>query len=167
MATSNITAIELRKLLTYDPHTGLFHNIGNRNNNGALAGMVAGTTTAYGYISIIINKKHYFAHRLAWLYMTGEWPSDLIDHKNRIRSDNRFDNLRIASNSMNMQNAVEPRKNNSSGFLGVIPHGKAFRAQIMIGGKTKSLGTYSTPEKAHQAYLNAKAITHAGAVLGH
>ena len=78
-----ITQARLKELLTYDPETGYFTR--NVNVKGANAGERAGTITAKGYIAIGIDRKHYLAHRLAFLYMTGEWPKELVDHKDTIK----------------------------------------------------------------------------------
>ena len=165
MATTDLTAARLRATLDYDELTGVFLNRFTRNNNGAPIGGKAGTISHYGYIEICIEGVLYKAHRLAWLYVTGQWPLQLIDHINRIKADNRFKNLREVSSSTNVQNTLSARKNNSTGYLGVIPHGNGFRAQIMKSGRTTSLGTFKTPELAHAAYLVAKKLYHPGAIL--
>ncbi len=80
-------------------------------------------------------------HRLAWLYMYGEWPVGDIDHINGIRDDNRLINLRSVSRQENLRNRRTGR-NNTSGVMGVNwdkSLGK-WRSSIGIGGKTKHLG---------------------------
>jgi citrate synthase len=91
----DLTAEELRRVLHYDPDTGIFTwkvTLSNRNP----AGKKAGCIDHYGYIMMSIHGKRYKAHRLAWLYMTGAWPTNQIDHKFNNRSDNRFSELREA-----------------------------------------------------------------------
>lgn len=161
MADADLTAVRLRELLDYDPETGDFTNRITRNNNGARAGEKAGTLSN-GYVAIGLDGVNHRANRLAWLYMTGEWPKAFVDHKNRIKSDNRWENLRELSNTQNMQNVAKPNANNSTGYRGVMPHGSGFRAQIVIDGKTRSLGTFRSPEQAHAAYLSAKVKHHPG-----
>lgn len=153
-----LTAERLRELLHYDPLTGTFRW---RFDRGPIKGKsIAGTITCYGYISISVDGKKYPAHRLAWLYSNGAFPSS-IDHKNGVRSDNRIENLREASAKQNMQNMRSAHKTNKSGFLGVHAHAHgAWRAQIRIDGKKIYIGTYSTPELAHAAYLAAKKSSH-------
>ena len=109
-----ITQARLKELLTYDPETGYFTR--NVNVKGANAGERAGTITAKGYIAIGIDRKHYLAHRLAFLYMTGEWPKELVDHKDTIKINNKWENLREATNSQNKRN-VGARKTNKSGSI--------------------------------------------------
>lgn len=71
---------------------------------------------------------------MVWLYVYGHWPSEQIDHKNGIRDDNSFQNLREASNAQNAQNQRRPRRNNKTGLLGVSPSFGKFKAQIVILG---------------------------------
>lgn len=163
MAEADLTAARLRELLHYDPDTGVFTNLVTRNNNSAIAGDTAGTLS-HGYIQIRIEGTIFKAHRLAFLYMNGSFPLGYVDHINRVRNDNRWCNLRDVTNSFNMQNVVRCNRNNVTGRRGVMPHGSGFRAQIMLNGKTTSLGTYRTIEDAAKAYEAAKAVIHAGAV---
>ena len=89
-----ITQEELKELLDYNPETGLFTwNVYNNIKNKTTAG-----TFNDGYIQIKIKQKIYQAHRLAWLYVYGEWPKGQIDHINGIRDDNRIENLRDVTN---------------------------------------------------------------------
>src|SRR5271168_635905 len=110
-----ITASDLRKIISYDADTGIFiwrHRDGDipeiRRWNTRYAGMHAGCQNAKGYVTLHIDhdglKKHLKAHRLAWLYVTGEWPAKEVDHINLIKSDNRWANLREATPSQNLGN---------------------------------------------------------------
>src|ERR1700719_1662744 len=93
----------LRELLSYDPETGVFRWLVRKRQN-VKAGDVAGSFDGCGYCKISIDRRAYKAHRLAWLYMTGEWPPAEIDHINMNRADNRFANLRLATRHQNMAN---------------------------------------------------------------
>lgn len=160
-----ITQARLKELLHYDLDTGVFtwlRPLSNRVRSGDKAGQPG----ADGYWRINVAGQSYLAHRLAWLYVTGRWPVQQIDHKNNIRNDNRFSNLRDVSPSMNLENQQKPRSNNSTGFLGVS-HGKKgrFRAIIKADGRYVALGTYDTPEEAHAVYLAAKRASHPGSML--
>lgn len=117
MAGSIITQDELKELLHYDPDTGIFTRIKCDKRKDRI-GEVAGGVHRFGYWIIKLNLKEYKAHRLAWLYMTGRWPLNQIDHINRIRTDNRFSNLRECSNSENCKN-MSKNKKNTSGYKGV------------------------------------------------
>ena len=141
-----ITQSELKELLDYDPNTGLFvWKFSPRFS----AGSIAGNKIPRGYIHICINYKQYQAHRLAWLYVFGDWPKNGIDHINRIPSDNRIANLRDVTQSENMKNQ-KMHFNNKSGVCGVYWHksrGK-WQAQINVSGKCIALGRYKYLEDA-------------------
>jgi hypothetical protein len=112
-----------------------------------------------GYRRIRVLGKLYWAHRLAWLYVHGDWPPDKIDHINGDRKDNRLMNLRAASDSENMQN-VGMRSDNTTGVRGVTRRKSRWIAQITAGGKTHYLGVHETAEEAHRAYVEAKTRLH-------
>lgn len=105
---------------------------------------------------IRINRRLYMAHRLAWLYVTGTWPINHVDHINGNRSDNRFANLRAATSRENARNS-RMRANNACGYKGV--HYKKqlnkFVAQIHVDGRVYHLGVFGTAEEAHAAYCKA------------
>jgi len=152
---------ELKTLLHYDPPTGVFR-WRHEPKRGMQPWDVAGSVER-GYVRIQAGGKLHRAHRLAWLYVHGEWPSSELDHINRNRADNRIENLRLADRSLNMQN-IGKKASNSSGYVGVSMSkwAKRWQAQIKTNGKNVHLGYYDTPELAHQAYLLAKANHHAG-----
>jgi hypothetical protein len=124
--------------------------------------MQAGTTNSNGYRVISLDGKTYRAHRLAYLWMLGSFPCMDIDHIDGIRYNNSWTNLREVSHLDNTQNRRSPNKNSKSGYIGVSPYARSgkWRAQIMIDGKSKALGHFSTPELAHSAYLAAKRELH-------
>lgn len=155
-----LTQSRLKELLNYDPDTGVFAWLvkpSKRVNVGAIAGCLS----IYGYRQIQIGGEQYFAHRLAWLYMTGDWPKHQLDHRNGLRDDNRWDNLREATNAENGQN-LAIFSNNTSGFMGVSWDHKRqkWQASLMTNGHHKHLGRFDTPEAASAAYLAAKAEHH-------
>lgn len=159
MRTKNdLTAETLRSLFNYDPTTGGFTRIQRRGP--FKQGSIAGTTLNTGYVAIIILGTPYQAHRLAWLYMTGYWPKKWIDHINHIKDDNRFENLRDVTWSVNQHNLSGAKKTNQSGFLGVSPYKGKWVAQIQKNKTKQHIGVYETPEQAHSAYLEAKALLH-------
>ena len=151
-----LTAERLRELLTYAPETGLFYWKVAPSNGRTVVGSVAGRVNDEGYRKIGIDGRVYAAHRLAYLYMPGEWPKELIDHENLARDDNRWRNLRPATRTQNKANSL-PRS--ACGFKGVYitkKRGKIrWRAQIRAEGHLHSLGYYGTPEEANAAYAAA------------
>lgn len=159
-----MTQEELKRLLHYEPATGQF-TWRVRLSNRATVGKVAGSKDKLGYVQIGIAGVDYKAHRLAWLYMTGELPSMDIDHINGVTGDNQWSNLRHVTHAVNGQNTKSARVNNKSGFLGVVPYGKRFRAQITLDGWPQHLGYFDDPASAHQAYVSAKRQIHEGNTL--
>lgn len=156
-----ISAARLRELLHYDPATGVFTWIHAAGWHGRIkAGSVAGHRRRDGYIQIEVDGCTYTAHRLAWLYVTGGWPANGIDHRHGVRSDNRWSELRPATQMQNLQNMRKARSDNKSGLLGVSLVGARAKAEIQVGGKRKHLGYFDTPELAHAAYLEAKVRYH-------
>lgn len=153
--SDRLTAERLREVLFYNEQTGLFTwhiTLSNR----AQAGEIAGRSRSNGYVRISVDRHLYAAHRLAWLYVTGEWPKHQIDHINGVRHDNRWLNLREATSAQNKFN-MGIRKNNTSGFKGVSWHAPRERwvAYIRIDGRTRNLGYYDSPYEAHEAYRRA------------
>lgn len=152
---TGLDARRLRDLLEYDAETGIFR-WRSTNSNRAVAGSVAGTKDARkGYIYIRINGRRYLAHRLAWLYETGEWPVDLIDHRNLDTADNRFANLRQASDSDNKANKRPFGKYQKGVIFDARLRSKPFAARIMVRGKFIHLGMFETEEAAGAAYAVA------------
>ena len=152
----------LKQLLSYDAKTGEFRRIAKVK--GVVVGSVAGCLMKHGYVSIGIDGEEYTAHRLAWLYVHGVWPSGYIDHINGRRCDNRIANLRDVSQSVNMQNVYAAKSNSKTGLRGVSWHAqrKKYTARIKVGGRYLSLGLHQTPEAAHTAYMDAKRRLHEG-----
>jgi hypothetical protein len=150
-----ITAERLRELLSYDPETGVFTRLVPRSGRGARVGGVAGRVSTKGYREISVGIR-YKAHHLAWLYVTGKWPRDQIDHRNCCKDDNRWINLRLADNFKNARNRTISSAN-SSGFKGVSRHKRTgkWQANIAANGKQFYLGLYTTPEEAALVYATA------------
>ena len=151
--TSKNTALnqaKLKELLHYDPNSGVFTWLEKRGNVNI--GDIAGSISGRGYWYIQINYETHQAHRLAWLYHNGAWPSDQIDHINRNRTDNRIENLRCVSCKENNRNKSK-NKRNSSGINGV--HWWAYRgrwrATIKHNGKAKYIGCFVDINDAAEA----------------
>lgn len=112
-----LTHAELVDLVSYDPLTGIFRWRYYRFRCPP-AGAVVGSLNARGYLRTLINKEFHFLHRLAWFYVHGVWPKDILDHANGVKTDNRIANLREADTRRNAYNRKRPRTN-TSGVKGV------------------------------------------------
>ena len=147
--SNTITQKQLQEILHYDKDTGIFTWI-KRNK-------VAGTVQQTGYITIGINRKVYYSHRLAWLYVNGMFPKNHIDHINHTRNDNSLCNLRVVSRIENQRN-TKKNKNNKSGVMGVYKwsNGNKWAASIKISSKTIYLGSYENKEDAIKARKEAE-----------
>ena len=159
MITNQITKEEVLEVLEYEQESGIFRWKNPRQ--GIATGSVAGWNHAGGYRRIQIKESQYLIHRLVWLVETGVLPDSDIDHIDRDKSNNRFSNLRIATNSQNQQN-TNGRSDNTSGFKGVHFHKatKKYSARIRINGERKELGLFETAELAHHAYKAASLEYH-------
>lgn len=163
---SLITAPVLRETLDYDPKTGIF-TWAKPTSRKIKQGAIAGSVRSQGYMRIKIGSKEYLQHRLAWLYVYGQWPENEIDHINGNRKDNRIENLRDVPKALNLQNRIAAnRSNQSTGVLGVTfrPQEKFYEAKISVGGRTNYLGIFKQLEDAQAAYLKAKAALHPGMI---
>lgn len=146
-----IALARLRELLTYNEDSGAF--FWNVTRGSAVAGTLAGSVNDDGYVVLRIEGKLYRAHILAWFYMTGEWPTRQVDHEDNNRTNNRWANLRLATNGENGAN--KPKlKTNSTGFKGVSFDAKRgkHRAQVQKDGKKKHVGYFDCPTAAALAH---------------
>ncbi len=164
MAKADLSAESLRELLHYDLETGLFTRIGKAGRKGKI-GAAVGWEDKDGYIQVGVLCRNYRAHRLAWLYVTGDWPREDVDHINGIRGDNRWSNLRAVTRAVNMQNVRRARKDSSIGLIGVEKNGGGYSARIKTSTERLYLGFFDTPEEAHAAYLDAKRRLHEGCTI--
>ena len=146
-----LTQSILKEELIYDPESGVF--IRCRTRRKVKAGDIAGTINLLGYVQIRVGGKLYFGHRLAWLYMTGSWPPNEIDHIDGNPGNNRWGNLRAATHSQNMANARR-RKDNKTGVKGVRPFRGKYQSSLGYRNRIH-LGTFHTIEEAAAAYRNA------------
>ena len=161
-----LTRERLKELMYYDPETGVFTwkcSPSKKIRIGAVAGCVLPT----GYMVIGIDREVFLSHRLAWLYVHSEFPSETlqIDHRDGVRSNNKLGNLRCVTPKVNKQNQRNARVDSSSGIIGIRPCGSRWEARIVICGKRHYLGLFDTQEEAHSAYLNAKRKYHEGCTI--
>jgi len=154
-----ISPEELRKLFIYDPKTGILRNRIRRGSHGT-AGKVVGTiagaaATRNDYLRAGVGGQYYQVTHIIWAYMTGKWPQHQIDHKNRKRLDNRWENLREATISENKCNS-RTYKNNTLGVKGISRSGRnRYKARIKVNGKGYHIGCFDTISEAKAAWRAA------------
>lgn len=153
----------VRERFRYDPATGSL--VWRTHRRRSWVGRQAGWRDEDGYFCVRLDGCLFQAHRLIWLYVTGAWPSNIIDHRNRNPSDNRWANLRDVAKRLNQENRALPNRNNKAGLLGVSPNGARWAASIVSLRVKHCLGTYDTPQEAHAAYVVAKRELHEGCML--
>ncbi len=161
-----LTAEQLRAALDYEPNSGIFR-WRERYTNSVKVGDVAGCLHSKGYVHIWIRSAPHYAHRLAWLYVHGEWPRMAIDHINGDKADNRIANLRLATPTLNQQNMRKAGKFSSTGLLGaqVCRFTGLYRARIRVDGRPVEIGRFRTAIEAHEAYVAAKRRLHEGCTI--
>lgn len=151
----------LRREFRYEPETGYFYHLYDKTPK-TKAGMRAGYYSKRDYFFLCVESEQFVGSRIAWKMYYGVDPSGLLDHKNLNKHDTRIDNLRESTHTFNSANKKLDRKN-TSGYKGVhYAKGKGFwRATIGIKGRVICLGSFYSPEAAHEAY-KAAALRHFG-----
>lgn len=145
-----LTQDELKRIFNYDKETGVFTRLVSAGRHAA--GSIAGTIDDDGYVRITINNKKYRAQRLAFLYVAGSFPNYEVDHKDRVRTNNAWLNLREATRQ---QNAANRAATALSGRKGVSLQNGRFVAAVKHNGKRKYLGSFESADSAHAAYAKA------------
>lgn len=141
-----LSQFELKKILDYNPITGIFYWKFGRN-----AGKIAGSDDGEGYIRLVVLGKSYKAHRLAWLYVYGEFPKFEIDHIDGVRSNNRILNLRDVSHTINIQN----RKIGYGAGVYYSKEKMKYFSKIVVNKKSIFLGYFINRTSAKEAHLLA------------
>lgn len=154
-----VTHERLTEVLDYDPLSGVFkwkQAVGKRVRVGDVAG-----STVDGYIRIVLDKVKYRAHRLAWFYVNKVWPSGLLDHKDTNRSNNRIDNLRLATKSENNHNR-RLNTNSTTGVKGVTYHKQSGKYVTLVQFKSVQyrFGSHDTIEAAEIAVRRGRETLH-------
>jgi len=157
MKSCELTSERLHQLFVYDKITGFF-----RRTDSESSDHITGTKNCAGYIVMSIDGVTHYAHRLAFLYVTGRWPEHHVDHKDRNGCNNQWKNLRECDSRQNAGNSGISR-HNSTGFRGVSYDKSRSRweAYITKSGRKKSLGRFDKSTDAAKAY-NSAALEHFG-----
>ena len=150
----------LRSILNYDPISGKFTWLKSKGRGMHFRSGEAGTIHVKGYRYIRFNGKSVFAHRLAWLYMKGVWPTHQIDHKDGVRDNNAWSNLREATNGQNQENLAGAKGDTVTGRLGITFRRGMYEARIQVNKKRRHIGTFKELGDAEAAYANAKQELH-------
>ncbi|BAE72763.1 HNH endonuclease family protein [Xanthomonas phage OP1] len=156
----DLTFEEVDQLLSYDAETGLLTwKVAKANH--VKVGDVTGCPDRNGHLRVVLNRKIYMVHRIAWLLSKGYWPNQQIDHIDGNTANNRLDNLRECTQAQNMQN-LGKRSDNKSGIQGISWYKRyqKWRAYICVNGDIQHLGYYESIEEAAAARAEAKALHH-------
>lgn len=120
---------------------------------GRKCGLKAGSVNSDGYLCITLQGRALRACRIAFLLITGDWPLGVVDHIDRDRSNNKWNNLR------DVPVVVNTRNRNCKGFYWNKSEEK-YHSQIMVDGKRYSLGWHDNIIDARVCYLRAKRVYH-------
>lgn len=143
----------LKQVISYNPETGIWIRLKARRSD--FVGIEAGSIKKHGYRVIKIDGIEYMSARLACLYMLGRWPIEEMDHKDTIKSNDKWENLREATRAENTRNR-NAKITSIVGLKGVrLTTSNKYEANIKIHGTFKYLGTFNTPEEAAKAYAIA------------
>jgi hypothetical protein len=149
----------IRERLAYNPETGIVSwRVSHCSRTHA--GEEAGSLDKRGYRSVRVAGVLIFSHLLAVFLQTGQWPEEVVDHRNGVKDDNRWANLRECTQTQNLRNRVKS-KSKAIPYKGVFNNNGSFMARICVDRKMKYLGNYPDPEQAALAY-NEAAVTHFG-----
>lgn len=148
-----LTQERLKEVLTYDPNSGIFRHNRSINNKKISAGQIAGYDRD-GYLIVGVDGVYYKLHRLAFLYMTGKWPLECVDHADADKHNNAWNNLRDATKEENAKNRGKG-PDNTSGWKGVTWHKRIgmWQARIGVANKRIHLGYYDDVREAAEAYI--------------
>lgn len=164
-----ISPWRLKALLEYNPATGLFTNRvhrGSRARAGAVAGNVVTVGSGDTYWEIVLDGQKYYAHRLAWFWVHGVWPTETVIHKDGITMHNAIANLELATKAECQYRNLKPLPHGSTGRRGVSYDRarnfqlRPYKAKIKFNMEAIHLGRFSDPDEAELVYLVAKAFFH-------
>lgn len=144
--------MRLEDAFSYNPETGEITRTVTTSSR-APKGRVVGSPNQNGYLGFYFSGRRYTCSRVAWYLYYGSWPEGDVDHLDNDRTNNRINNLEDVSHRVNCQRRSIRTKKKLPLGVRLHPRSGKYEAQASIGGRTKYLGTYRTPEQAHQRYL--------------
>lgn len=148
---------DLKRQMHYDPETGKLTWLISKK--GVTQGrQVSPRPTNDGYLQCVFNGKHYYQHVLIWFYQTGEWPKDCIDHINRERADNRWGNLREATQTQNLYNSTGAL--NKTGYKNITETKWGWVVTTRVNKKATNFGTYKTLDEAVEVAKRVRQDVH-------
>lgn len=164
----------LKQAFDYDPETGLCtwrmrpphhfrtpkgYKVGNKQTAGKPCGWRITMKSGVTYLRVCVAGEQYLLHRLIWKWVTGEEPTNEVDHWCGDGTNNRWENLRQATHQQNQCNMKTQTETKAP--RGVYQHFNRWVAAVNAEGKKHYLGTFATAEEAHQAYIEASERLHA------
>lgn len=156
MKSRALTPERARALLKYDPTTGIVRRRPETVAKGKTAAAEVSTINKDGYLCVKLDGTVYLLHRVIFLIMEGRWAEPTVDHENRKPLDNRWSNLREATQAVQNANKVAGKRSTTPGVRLTLNTGR-YSARPTINGRIKRLGTYDTPEQAVEAIAHHKA----------
>lgn len=155
-----LTQARLKEVLHYDPSSGVFTWMMPKML-GKPVGNIFKKDDSPAYLRIKVDQKLYQAHRLVWLYVTGEFPNGPLDHKDGDGLNNRFGNLRECTTLKNSYNA-KLSKNNTSGYKNVfwVKAANKWRVIFRVNKKSKAFGSFDNIQDAAERAKQVRTELH-------
>ena len=151
-----LTQKRLKEVLNYNPVTGVWRRLKALSNSVKNIKIVGGICKTHGYRRMSIDGVRYRSNRLAWMYMEGYFPEHVVDHKDKIRHNDKWDNLRAITQQCNMKNCkISVASKTDITGVNIHKNGKFF-TYININGTKKHLGYFAKLGEAAMARWQAE-----------
>lgn len=140
----------LSEWLRYEPDTGHFYWRRPKRRGQPKGVSRAGHRLKTGYRRIIFDRMQVRENRLAWLFITKEWPDGEVDHINGVRDDNSAKNLRVVAREFNQNNRIFIKGDGLPG--GIFFRPARYEVNMYSGGKKIYCGQFDGRDEALRAY---------------